>query len=155
MANAQTCYYPDGSVASHDSPCHSSSTGDRSSACCNHADICLNNGLCLAQSGGEIVSRGSCTDQSWQSTACSQYCADGKSIIQRFGDLFNGRFRCGLVLTLISILQTIRVVERPYISFITSRTNRCFAVARVLQTTTHARNLLMGAPHRSSLKLDW
>ena len=78
MANAQTCYFPDGSVSPHDSPCQSSSMGDRPSACCDPADTCLNNGLCLAQWGGEVISRGSCTDRSWQSPACSQYCADGK-----------------------------------------------------------------------------
>ena len=103
MADAQTCYYPDGSVASADSPCHSPSIKDGASACCNSVDICLNNGLCLSQSGGEMISRGSCTDQSWQSIECSQYCADGKSITQRFGNLFNRGFRYDLILTLILI----------------------------------------------------
>lgn len=155
MANAQTCYYPDGSVASNDSPCRSSSVGEGPSACCDPADICLNNGLCLAQWGGEVISRGSCTDRSWQSPACSQYCADGKSFTQRFGNLFNRRFRCRLILTLILIFKTIPGVERPSISLITTRTNRRFVVARVSQTTTHARNPIMGAPQRFSLKLGW
>ena len=34
--------------------------------------------LCLEQSGGPMISRGSCTDQNWQSQEYSQYCADGK-----------------------------------------------------------------------------
>ena len=78
MAGAQTCYYPDKSVAAKDSPCHSPSVGDGASACCNSNDICLNNGLCLAQGGGEVISRGSCTDKDWESLECPQYCSDGK-----------------------------------------------------------------------------
>ena len=103
MADAQKCYYPDGSVASTDSPCHSPSIKDGASACCDSIDICLNNGLCLAQAGGEVISRGSCTDQTWQSTECSQYCADGKSITHRFENFFNRGFRCDTILTLILV----------------------------------------------------
>ena len=77
MTNAQTCYYPDGSVAPPDTPCHSPSVGDGASACCNHGDVCLDNNLCLAQSSGELITRGSCTDETWQSPECSQYCSDG------------------------------------------------------------------------------
>lgn len=76
VISAQTCYYPDGSVSSHDTPCHSISTGDGASACCGYSDICLDNGLCLAQSGAEITSRGGCTDETWQSPQCSQFCED-------------------------------------------------------------------------------
>ncbi|KAF6230559.1 hypothetical protein HO173_011096 [Letharia columbiana] len=76
MADAQTCFYPDGSVSTHDTPCHSPSIGDGASACCGSTDICLNNSLCLAQSGAELVTRGSCTDQTWQSPECPQYCSD-------------------------------------------------------------------------------
>ena len=104
MVNAQTCYFPDGSKSPNDRPCHSSSIDDRPSACCDPVDLCLNNGLCLAQWGGEVISRGSCTDRSWQSPECSQYCADGKSITQCFGNPLNRCFRCGLILTLILIL---------------------------------------------------
>lgn len=80
LVDAQTCYYPDGSVSSHDTPCHSLLIGDEASACCGYLDVCLDNGLCLAQAGAELVSRGSCTDQTWQSPECSQYCSDGKSL---------------------------------------------------------------------------
>ena len=153
MADAQTCFSPNGTIKSQDTPCHSAFTGDGASACCNHADICLNNGLCLSQNGGEYIYRGTCTDESWQSPECSQYCTDGKSINQCSGNLFKREFRCGLILTLILLFQSIRVVERPYISFITSRTNRCSAVARALQTTTHAWTRLKGAPHRFLLRL--
>lgn len=72
MAKAQTCYYPN-STASIDTPCHSDAAA---SACCNDGDTCLSNGLCLAQHGPEVISRGSCTDQSWESPSCPQHCAD-------------------------------------------------------------------------------
>ncbi|KAM0797565.1 hypothetical protein BDR22DRAFT_824195 [Usnea florida] len=76
MADAQMCYSPDGTAFPTDSPCHSPSIVDGASACCNTHDVCLNNGLCLSQAGGEFIYRGTCTDQSWHSPNCSQYCAD-------------------------------------------------------------------------------
>ena len=81
MANGQTCYFPDGSKATSDTPCKRdpSSGSDGASACCNSADACLESHLCLEQLGGPMISRGSCTDQTWQSQECSQYCADGKT----------------------------------------------------------------------------
>lgn len=72
---AQTCYFPDGSQSSRDTPCRTPSPG-QASACCAYFDICLDNSLCLAQSGNEVVSRGTCTDQSWQSSDCPRYCQD-------------------------------------------------------------------------------
>ncbi|CAD6584900.1 MAG: hypothetical protein ASARMPREDX12_001783 [Alectoria sarmentosa] len=57
MTNAQTCYYPDGSVVARDTPCHSPSIGDGASACCDSGDICLDNNLCLSQGGAELISR--------------------------------------------------------------------------------------------------
>ena len=70
------CYSPDGTVQDSDSPCNVSL---EESACCNDADICLDNGLCLPQAlQSNSFYRGSCTDQSWQSGECPQYCADSK-----------------------------------------------------------------------------
>ena len=75
---AQSCYYPDGSVSTLDTPCRAPST-DQASPCCKATDVCLDNDLCLAQSGQpEVVSRGSCTDSTWQSPECAQYCQDGQ-----------------------------------------------------------------------------
>ena len=76
MTAAQTCYFPDGSVGDRDTPCRATSHG-QASACCAWFDICLDNSLCLSQVGNEIVTRGTCTDQSWQSDQCSKYCQDG------------------------------------------------------------------------------
>ena len=75
--SAQTCYFPDGSQSYRDTPCGPSSA-NQASACCAYLDVCLNNGLCLSQGGSEVVSRGSCTDGSWQSGDCPQYCQDGR-----------------------------------------------------------------------------
>ena len=80
MANA-TCYYPNGSIAPEDTPCHPPATGDSVSACCLDSHLCLDNGLCLPQDGAERLYRGSCTDRIWQSTECAQYCPDGNNHI--------------------------------------------------------------------------
>ena len=79
MDNVPTCYYPSGTSSSPDTPCHSD---DRASACCAQTDTCLSNGLCLAQGGPELITRGSCTDESWQSPECPQYCSDGKKLFE-------------------------------------------------------------------------
>ena len=73
---AQTCYFPDGSPSPRDTPCRAPSSG-QASPCCPYFDICLDNSLCLAQSGNEVVTRGTCTDKSWQSSDCPGYCQDG------------------------------------------------------------------------------
>lgn len=108
MADAQTCFYPDGSVSTHDTPCHSPSIGDGASACCGSTDICLNNSLCLAQSGAELVTRGSCTDQTWQSPECPQYCSDGKVLLQQRRNSLHSNPHYDLVMTLILVLQKTR-----------------------------------------------
>ena len=77
LAFAQTCYFPNGSPALADAPC-ASVNSDQGVACCNKADICLDNHLCYDQSGDGLVSRGSCTDQQWKSSGCPQTCADSE-----------------------------------------------------------------------------
>lgn len=86
-SNAHTCYFPDGSVAVKDTPCNSYATSYTESACCGYLEVCLDNHLCLAQSGAEVISRGSCTDETWQSAECCQYCADGdRPLLQSYRD---------------------------------------------------------------------
>ena len=82
MGHGEACYFPDGSVSPQDIPCHSFFPAGGASACCGAADVCLNNKLCLAQTGGELISRGSCTDQTWQSLECPQICSDGKTHLE-------------------------------------------------------------------------
>ena len=45
---AQTCHFPNGSVAPRDTPCRAPSS-DEASPCCAYMDVCLDNGLCLSQ----------------------------------------------------------------------------------------------------------
>lgn len=68
-----TCYYPDGSVASSDTPC--SSTGS-SASCCEDKLYCLSNGLCLDIAHVFYV-RGSCTDPTWPASSCPRRCLGG------------------------------------------------------------------------------
>ena len=72
-ALAQSCYYPDGSLPTDYEfvPC----TGDSVSSCCipSEGDVCLASGVCYFKSG-EYPFRGACTDKSWSSSKCPQYC---------------------------------------------------------------------------------
>ncbi|EME87833.1 uncharacterized protein MYCFIDRAFT_209624 [Pseudocercospora fijiensis CIRAD86] len=67
------CYYPDGTLSTTDSPCNNSA---EFSACCKSSAYCLSNGLCLENG---ILNRESCTDQSWTSSSCPQYCKNEAS----------------------------------------------------------------------------
>jgi len=50
-------------------PCDS----EGESACCAEGEVCLTNGLCFGATVGSVY-RGACTDRSWNSAACPQYC---------------------------------------------------------------------------------
>lgn len=73
------CYYPNGSVAPQDTPCLDSTTH---SACCGPGYACLSNSICMAtgkeqgKAGATELVRGSCTDKSWRSGSCPNFCAD-------------------------------------------------------------------------------
>ena len=80
VLSADTCYYPDGSVAKTYTwvACKNSGTG--ASSCCipSEGDTCLSNGLCNWV--GHYVFRGACTDQTWKDGACpSQFCPQSKN----------------------------------------------------------------------------
>ncbi|KAF2263884.1 hypothetical protein CC78DRAFT_262699 [Lojkania enalia] len=75
IAANSTCYYPSG-LENKGSPCDSDS---EISSCCGPGFVCLSNGLCLP--GPELKQeyryefyRSGCTDASWNSTQCPQYC---------------------------------------------------------------------------------
>jgi hypothetical protein len=70
-AFAQTCYWPDGSIAGVHVPCNPAATY---SACCSFADYCLSNSLCFDAGANNILSRGSCTDPTFQAQECPRYC---------------------------------------------------------------------------------
>lgn len=75
------CFFPNGAIV-QDTPCNS--TLSSVSACCGPGYACLSNGLCaltehtpqeLARNSPSFI-RGSCTDKTWNSTDCPQYCKD-------------------------------------------------------------------------------
>ncbi|KAK8227522.1 hypothetical protein HDK90DRAFT_62309 [Phyllosticta capitalensis] len=70
-----TCWYPDGETIPDDVPCNTTAgeNGD-ATACCGKDALCMANGLCL---NWGILSRGSCTDNSW-GKGCPQVCKDTK-----------------------------------------------------------------------------
>ncbi|RDW76290.1 uncharacterized protein DSM5745_06282 [Aspergillus mulundensis] len=72
-----TCYYPNGNPATDDVQCTS---GDKS-ACCGSGSICLSNGLCMGIVQPFGLSRGSCTDPSFEIDECTNACTN----IQRNG----------------------------------------------------------------------
>lgn len=67
--NVPICYYPDESVAGGNYACNLAANV---SACCGVGSTCLDNGLC--GSGSQGIIRGACTDRSWGSPDCPQYC---------------------------------------------------------------------------------
>ena len=74
-ANGSTCYFPNYQSSPEDQPCNIQAG---QSACCRPSDLCLDNGYCFgARDGGpNIVTRGSCTDPSFNDYRCPSYCKD-------------------------------------------------------------------------------
>lgn len=72
VALGKKCYYVDGTEAGIDYPCNPDA---ENSFCCGMSPwgfACLENGLCQSEDG-KIV-RGSCTDKTWKSDACTKLC---------------------------------------------------------------------------------
>jgi hypothetical protein len=78
VSSVLNCYYPNAASASTHTPCDASA---ETSACCDPGDLCLSNGYCFQQFGAwsNRLARGSCTDSTWGSSICPQFCDDGKS----------------------------------------------------------------------------
>jgi len=77
-ASSPTCYFPDGKNATKDTACKSATV----STCCQEGATCLDNGLCFDPFGSAVGGyiRGSCTDKTWASPDCPQYCTYGKPL---------------------------------------------------------------------------
>lgn len=67
------CYSPNGKLAASDFPCF---LAQDTSACCGAGGVCLSNGLCepVNAVGVSEIIRGTCTDPTWTSSSCPQYC---------------------------------------------------------------------------------
>ena len=76
-AAAQTCYYPNGAIASDQVPCSDA----QFSACCHRNAICLSNNLCMGIKQPFVLGRGACTDPDWQSEKCPQQCQTGTASV--------------------------------------------------------------------------
>lgn len=74
------CYYPNGDLNPDDVPCNASADA---SVCCGRGWTCLSNGVCMLGQDSSVGSisrigstyRTSCTDRSWNSTACPNFCS--------------------------------------------------------------------------------
>ncbi|KAI0459541.1 hypothetical protein F5B21DRAFT_455236 [Xylaria acuta] len=97
-ATQQQCYYPKGNPSGGDIPC---GDGVNHSHCCAFDAICLSNKLCLHSTGSFELSRGSCTDPTWQSPKCPSHCTNvsidmGIPLsLHRFGDSMPSQYCCG------------------------------------------------------------
>jgi hypothetical protein len=75
IASAIPCYFPDGrTLAQNDSSCSGSASGESPSSCCPVGYACLSNSVCQDPTVLGGFFRSSCTDQSWESSACPKYC---------------------------------------------------------------------------------
>ncbi|KAL8644014.1 MAG: hypothetical protein Q9210_007464, partial [Variospora velana] len=71
LVAAQDCYYPNGDLSTTDAPCSS----EEGAACCPLNWQCLDNGLCYLDNQ-KYFGRYTCTDKSWQSSACPGFCTN-------------------------------------------------------------------------------
>lgn len=77
IMSEKTCYHPGRSIIDTEStPCNLAA---EVSHCCRVDQVCLNNGYCFGgQNWGNIMTRESCTDLAWQSSACPVHCIEGE-----------------------------------------------------------------------------
>ena len=80
---AQICYDTDGSVVIGDLACHPHL---KNSFCCGASWTCMGPGICSREntteattSGGSPLQRASCTDPTWASDACPNFCLKDKN----------------------------------------------------------------------------
>lgn len=79
---ASNCYFPQGDIGVNDVVCFPLS---QESFCCGPGYACLENQLCMKTAEANdglpngFLNRGSCTDQSFNSTACPQFCNNAGS----------------------------------------------------------------------------
>lgn len=82
VSSEKLCYYPDGTTAYDELPCHPSA---EVSVCCARGWTCLSNSVCILLQDSQLLEefsyswigatiQSTCTDKSWVSSECSQYC---------------------------------------------------------------------------------
>ncbi|KAL4918440.1 hypothetical protein BDW62DRAFT_181421 [Aspergillus aurantiobrunneus] len=100
-ADNRTCYMVDEQTVAVD---HVPCTTKETTHCCNKNDICMSNGLCWAQSTGDMVlTRGSCSNVNWgDDCVAARPCAranpsSGYPVVN--ADIANHQFCCGSVVS--------------------------------------------------------
>ena len=125
------CYQPDGTLAWGDYACDLSNSD---STCCGGSMICLNNQMCWSESEGAYY-RGSCTDKTWKSSNCPQFCT---------GQWRNGFYFCSFCPS--SILSFVLSLRFPSFSlFLTP----CTPVLRLSTSYQVLINFLMFASNQA------
>ncbi|OJD29589.1 uncharacterized protein BKCO1_7700036 [Diplodia corticola] len=72
LGQVPLCYYPDGTVATNDYACRLDTA---ESFCCTTNVSCLDNKICDVLNPTQYrFNRGTCTDKTWTSAACPQFC---------------------------------------------------------------------------------
>ena len=71
----QTCYAPNGTILTNYGSC---SIQIGNSVCCAAGQTCLSNGLCATDLGGFYS--GGCTDETYASPVCPEFCASGEKL---------------------------------------------------------------------------
>jgi hypothetical protein len=75
-SRATSCYFPDGNLTTTEandwSPCDPTA---QVSTCCQSTHVCLSNNLCFDNIFNHVL-RGGCTNPSFPSPDCPQYCLD-------------------------------------------------------------------------------
>lgn len=88
------CFYPSGDQTPGDIACQDDSADSADSACCPQGYACINNGICMQTSVTPIAPdstvfewmRSSCTDSTWRSSQCPNFCQRGPP----YNDVLNG-----------------------------------------------------------------
>jgi len=131
MASAAAyCFQPNGNITASDLPCDPNAAV---SVCCgrNNGWVCLGNGMCWLPGLGAL-GRGTCTDRTWQSPDCPQYCTQSSSSTL-FGPLCYTPFNLPLHrLTFCPFLLSRRVPGLRRLQFLTRRWSNHLAVHRYM-----------------------
>ena len=73
----QSCWYPDGVLSPHDTPCSDLELSNGGAVpCCGPGRICMPNKLCAPNATQSMTVRGSCTDQTYLDPNCPKICIE-------------------------------------------------------------------------------
>lgn len=83
-SSTTTCYFNSGDVDENGHPCDTAAVANGGhSACCHANDVCWSDGSCSTY-GGNIPYTMSCTDSTWDNSACPTIQCEGQGMCQLF-----------------------------------------------------------------------